>query len=156
MATARRHGLVLALFALLTVALSWPLALQLTTHVPGIPQWAFDESTFLWNIWHFKHTVIDQLVSPLHSELIWFPLGIDLILYTYNFFHVAADLLSTDEFTIKAHMKVLGYERIPGKPAERVVAYRRLRDDLGHADDIMAAAQPALVTVAEPATDYKE
>ena len=43
-----------------------------------------------------------------------------------------------------------------GKPAERVAAYRRLRDDLGHADDIMAAAQPALVTVAEPATDYKE
>ncbi len=91
-ATARRHGLVLALFALLTVALSWPLALQLTTHVPGIPQWAFDESTFLWNIWHFKHTVIDQLVSPLHSELIWFPLGIDLILYTYNFYHVLAAL----------------------------------------------------------------
>ena len=37
-----------------------------------------------------------------------------------------------------------------------LVAYRRLRDDMGHADDIMAAAQPALVTVAEPATDYKE
>src|SRR4029079_3239846 len=24
---------------------------------------------------------------PLHTELIWYPLGIDLILYTYNFFH---------------------------------------------------------------------
>jgi hypothetical protein len=45
-------------------------------------------------------------------------------------------------------MKALGYERIPGKPAERVAAYRRLRADMGAADDIM---QPALVTV-EPAT----
>ena len=76
-----------------------------------------------------------------------------------DFFHVAADLLSTDEFTIKAHMKVLGYERIPGKPAERVAAYRRLRADMGAADDIMqpaAAQQPALVTAAQPATDYQE
>ena len=73
-----------------------------------------------------------------------------------QFIAAAAGLLDTDEATLKARLKALGYERIPGKPAERVAAYRRLRDDLGHADDIMAAAQPALVTVAEPATDYKE
>jgi len=60
----------------------------------------------------------------------------------------AAALLETDADTLKARMKALGYERIPGKPAERVAAYRRLRADMGAADDIM---QPALVTV-EPAT----
>ena len=73
-----------------------------------------------------------------------------------QFIAAAAGLLETDTDTLKARLKALGYERIPGKPAERVVAYRRLRDDMGNADDIMAAAQPALVTVAEPATDYKE
>ena len=73
-----------------------------------------------------------------------------------QFIAAAAGLLETDTDTLKARLKALGYERIPGKPAERVAAYRRLRDDPGHADDIMAAAQPALVTVAEPATDYKE
>ena len=73
-----------------------------------------------------------------------------------HFIAAAAGLLDTDTATLKARLKALGYERIPGKPAERVAAYRRLRDDMGHADDIMAAAQPALVTVAEPATDYKE
>ncbi|MCC6168277.1 MAG: hypothetical protein IT329_13705 [Caldilineaceae bacterium] len=83
----RRHLLVLLLYTLLALALSWPLARHLTTHVPGIAQWAFDESTFLWNIWYFKHALVDTLSSPLHSDLIWYPLGIDLILYTYNYFH---------------------------------------------------------------------
>ncbi len=88
----RTHALVLALYALLTLILTWPLVANLATHVPGVPQWAYDEATFLWNIWYFKDALIDNLATPLHSELIWFPLGIDLILYTYNFFHVAAAL----------------------------------------------------------------
>jgi hypothetical protein len=81
------HGVVLGLYGLLSLVLSWPLALHITTHVPGIAQWAFDESTFVWNIWQFKHSLVDQLSNPLHTELIWYPLGIDLILYTYNFYH---------------------------------------------------------------------
>ncbi|GIK73863.1 MAG: hypothetical protein BroJett021_28510 [Chloroflexota bacterium] len=86
----RRHLFVLTAYTILSILLSWPLIAQITTHVPGVPQWAFDESTFVWNIWYFKHALIDSLQSPLHSELIWFPLGIDLILYTYNFYHVLA------------------------------------------------------------------
>ena len=89
-----------------------------------------------------------------------------------QFIAAAAGLLETDTDTLKARLKALGYERIPGKPAERVAAYRKLRADLGAADDIMAVAdeayrrsdamhpndpaQPALVTVPEPATDYQE
>jgi len=88
----RLHFVVLAGFALLACAMWWPLPLHITTHVPGVPQWAYDEATFLWNIWAFKDAVIDGLRSPLHSDLIYYPLGIDLILYTYNFYHVLASL----------------------------------------------------------------
>ena len=76
----RTHALVLALYTGLTLILTWPLAANLATHVPGVPQWAYDEATFVWNIWAFKDALIDNLASPLHSELIWYPLGIDLIL----------------------------------------------------------------------------
>jgi hypothetical protein len=66
-------------------------------------------------------------------------------------------LLETDTETLKARIKALGYGSIPGKPAERVAAYRKLRADLGAADDIMAVAeQPPLVTVPQPATDYQD
>ena len=74
-----------------------------------------------------------------------------------QFIPAAAALLETDMDTLKARLKALGYERIPGKPAERVAAYRALKADMGHRDDIMQpATQPALVTVAAPATDYQE
>ena len=74
-----------------------------------------------------------------------------------NFVNMAATLLGTDELTIKRRMGALRMNA-PKTPAERVVAYRRLRDDMGNADDIMqpAAQQPALVTVEQPATDYQE
>ena len=66
-----------------------------------------------------------------------------------QFIPTAAALLETDTDTLKARLKALGYGSIPGKPAERVAAYRALKADLGHADDIMqpAASQPSLVTV---------
>ena len=75
-----------------------------------------------------------------------------------QFIAVAAGLLETDADTVKARLKALGYSSIPGKPAERVAAYRKLRGDMGAADDIMAASgtQPSLVTVAQPVTDYQE
>ena len=74
-----------------------------------------------------------------------------------NFVNMAAAFLGTDELTIKRRMGALRMSA-PKTPAERVAAYRRLRDDMGNADDIMqpAAQQPALVTVEQPATDYQE
>jgi hypothetical protein len=75
-----------------------------------------------------------------------------------QFIPKAADLLKTDVETLKARLKALGYGSIPGKPAERVAAYRKLRADLGAADDLMGdvAGQPTLVTVPQPATDYQD
>ncbi|HEY64469.1 MAG TPA: glycosyltransferase family 39 protein, partial [Caldilineae bacterium] len=88
----RWQWLILAIFLGLALLLSYPLALRFATHTPGTDTWAFDESTFLWNIWYFKHALLDLRTSPLHSELIWYPLGIDLILYTYNFFNALVGL----------------------------------------------------------------
>lgn len=76
-----------------------------------------------------------------------------------QFIPVAAGLLETDTETLKTRLKALGYERIPGKAAERVAAYRALKADMGHADDLMAAArQPALVTVDDrrPGAEYQD
>ena len=77
-----------------------------------------------------------------------------------QFIPKAADLLKTDAETLKARLKALGYGSIPGKPAERVTAYRRLRDNMGAADDLMGdvAGQPQLVTVdaTQPGREYQE
>lgn len=86
------HFIVLGLYLLLAVALTWPLVMHITTHLPGSAEWAFDESTFAWNMWWFKFSLLDLQQSPLHTEYIFFPLGIDLVLYTFNFFNAMLGL----------------------------------------------------------------
>jgi hypothetical protein len=88
----RPSWLTLAALTVLALGVSWPLIANFSSRVPGTATWAFDESTFLWNNWYFKHALLDLHVSPLHSELIWYPLGIDLILHTYNFFNALTAL----------------------------------------------------------------
>lgn len=121
----RQHPLVLTLYTLLTLALTWPLVTKLTTHVPGVAQWAFDESTFLWNVWYFKHSLVDQVQSPLHSELIWYPLGIDLILYTYNFFHalIAQPLMLAVNLPFASNMALWASTILSGYGTFLLVSY---------------------------------
>ena len=88
----RAPWLILALFTALALVLSWPVILHLGSRVPGTATWAFDESTFLWNQWYLKHSLLDLHNSPLHTELTWYPLGMDLILYTFNFFNALIGL----------------------------------------------------------------
>jgi hypothetical protein len=84
--------LVAALYLLLALGLTWPLAAHLTTHIPGSAVWAFDESTFVWNMWWFKFSLLDLRGSPLYTDFTFYPLGIDLVLYTYNFFNAMLGL----------------------------------------------------------------
>ena len=88
----RPHRAALALFSILTLALTYPLVTHLTTHVPGSATWAFDEYTFLWSAWWFKTAALNLHSIPLHTNLLFYPLGLDLILYTYNLFHAVLGL----------------------------------------------------------------
>jgi len=88
----RAHLLAITLYTLLAVVLTWPLVLRITTHIPGSAAWAFDESTFVWNMWWFKFSLLDLGHSPLHTGYIFYPLGIDLVLYTFNFFNALLGL----------------------------------------------------------------
>ena len=108
-ASTRATWLALVLFVVLTLILTWPLVAHLSTKLPGTATWAFDESTFVWNIWYFKHALLDLHSSPLHSDLIWHPLGIDLILYTYNFFNalVGMPLLLAFNAVVASNVTVL-------------------------------------------------
>ena len=87
-----QHLAVLGLFLVLSLALGYPLVSRFATHVPGSATWAFDEYTFVWNTWWFKQASVNFLTNPLHTDLLFFPLGIDLILHTYNLFNALVAL----------------------------------------------------------------
>lgn len=87
-----RHLLVLVAYTLLTSLLTWPLTAQLTSHIPGEATWAFDESTFIWNMWWFKHSLLNLGQTPLQTDYIFYPLGVNLTTYTFNLFNAAFGL----------------------------------------------------------------
>ncbi|MBN1658865.1 MAG: hypothetical protein JXA93_10710, partial [Anaerolineae bacterium] len=88
----RFHLIVVALYAVLALVLTWPLARYLFTHVPGSYNWAFDEYTFVWNSWWFRYSLFNLDQNPLYSTHIFYPLGISLVLYTYNLFNALISL----------------------------------------------------------------
>lgn len=92
MRTARAAALIV-LFGALAVLLTWPLATTLGTHVPG--KAADDNVNFLWNLWWMREALATG-VSPLHSDLLFAPFGVDLVLHTHSALNAltAATLLS--------------------------------------------------------------
>ncbi|MGC8837574.1 MAG: interleukin-like EMT inducer domain-containing protein [Anaerolineae bacterium] len=88
----RKDLLALALLGALAVVLSYPLPLHFTTHVPGSPTWAFDEFTFVYNLWWFKHAALDLHANPLYTDYIFYPLGTSFVLYTYVLYHALVSL----------------------------------------------------------------
>ncbi|MBU1879954.1 MAG: glycosyltransferase family 39 protein, partial [Chloroflexi bacterium] len=83
------HAAILAAYVLLTLALTWPLVLRINTHVPGRN---VDEYAFLWNIWWFKYAIFDLGASPLHTNYTFYPLGVNLALYTLGIFNDVVSL----------------------------------------------------------------
>ena len=75
----RRHLTVLAIYTLLSLLLTLPLALRLTTHVPGD---GIDDPALAWNLWWLKHSLIDRQINPFASQWMFYPIGINLAFYT--------------------------------------------------------------------------
>jgi hypothetical protein len=88
----RIHILVLALYAAVAVVATWPLVRHFGTHLPGSATWAFDEYTFVWNMWWFRYSLLDLGQNPLYSSHTFYPLGVSLVLYTYNLFNALLSL----------------------------------------------------------------
>ena len=88
----RIHLLTFAAYLLLALGLTYPVITNPARLVPGSDTWAYDEYTFLWNIWWFKHSLLDLGSNPLYTGYTFYPLGAPLVLYTYNFFYCALGL----------------------------------------------------------------
>lgn len=122
----RIHLWALLLYSLLAVAMTWPLVAQITTHVPGSDTWAYDEYTFLWNIWYFKHALIDQLSTPLHTDLIFYPVGMGLVMYTFNLLAAALALplhLATGNIPLASNLINLASTALAGYGTFLLVLY---------------------------------
>lgn len=80
----RQHLLALMLYLAATVIFTWPLTLNLTTAIPGD---SFDGWQNYWNQWWIKQALIDRIVNPLFTDLLYYPTGVSLYFHTLNPFN---------------------------------------------------------------------
>lgn len=75
---ARAHLLAILGYAVLTLVMTYPIALNLVSQVPG----GGDAWQHIWNLWWVKHALLDLHTSPYHTNLVYYPAGANLYFHT--------------------------------------------------------------------------
>ena len=78
------HGVVLLGYLLLTLVMTWPLAAQFTTAIPGD---SFDGWQNYWNQWWVKVALVERIQNPYVTDLLYAPTGVSLYFHTLNPFN---------------------------------------------------------------------
>ncbi|MCC6455058.1 MAG: hypothetical protein IT328_08960 [Caldilineaceae bacterium] len=78
------HGAVLLGYLLLTLLMTWPLAVEFTRAIPGD---AFDGWQNYWNLWWVKVALIERVQNPYVTDLLYYPTGVTLYFHTLNPFN---------------------------------------------------------------------
>lgn len=76
--------LALVGYALLTLALTWPLAKYFGRAIPGD---GFDGWQNFWNLWWVKQAVLVEHTHPWFTDLLYYPTGVGLLFHTLNAFN---------------------------------------------------------------------
>ncbi len=75
----RKYLWILALYTLLGLLLTWPMAAHFATHVPGD---GIDDPSLVWNLWWVKYALVDRPQNPFTCTWQFWPIGINLAFYT--------------------------------------------------------------------------
>jgi len=63
------HAAVLAAYVVVAIAFSWPLPLNMSTHLTGVP--GGDTGVYVWNQWVFRHEVVQEGHLPYFTDRIF-------------------------------------------------------------------------------------
>ncbi len=72
----------LVAYILLAIVLTYPLILNFTTHVPGDGS---DDPALAWNLWWVPHAIINLGQSPIYTNYMFYPIGLNLAFYTLTY-----------------------------------------------------------------------
>jgi hypothetical protein len=75
------HSMIIGGFVLLAIALTYPLILHLTTHIPFdgvLPPSISEHWISTWGFWFIKHVAVEEKRWPFSSDVIFYPRGVDL------------------------------------------------------------------------------
>ncbi len=78
----RADAYALVAYIVLALLLTFPLATRLTTHVAGDGS---DDPALAWNLWWVPHASINLNTSPIHTDYMFYPIGLNLAFYTLTY-----------------------------------------------------------------------
>ncbi len=77
-----QHLLFLGLYSLLTLTFVWPVLPHLGVVTPG--DFPVDRNQYLWNMWWFRHALLDLGTNPFHTDLLYHPYGTNLFVHAFS------------------------------------------------------------------------
>jgi hypothetical protein len=77
-----RHAIALGSYLVLVILLTYPLILYFQTHVPGQ---GVDDPAQTWSLWWVRYALLNLGISPLTTDYLFYPVGINLVAYTPTF-----------------------------------------------------------------------
>jgi hypothetical protein len=86
MNTKRQSVLILIVYGLVSVAMTWPVAAQLGTHLPGGGD---DVWVHQWTFWWVKESIVKGY-NPLYTHLLFYPEGVSLATHNFAWLNIAA------------------------------------------------------------------
>ncbi|MGE5358898.1 MAG: hypothetical protein ACM3NQ_07740 [Bacteroidales bacterium] len=107
------HLLPCAFFAGLALLWTWPLALHLTTAIPGKPG---DNYSFLWALWWMRRALSAAGTGFFHTDYLFFPFGTSLVNQSHTALpaFVAATVLGPLSIVTAQNLLLLGYVFLNG------------------------------------------
>jgi len=78
----RADFFALGAYFALAILLTFPLVLHLGTHVPGDGS---DDPALAWNLWWVPHALVNLNTSPIYTDYMFYPIGLNLSYYTLTY-----------------------------------------------------------------------
>ncbi len=102
-------GWIAAGYVLGGLLMTYPLPAVWLQEVPGPPE---DNLQGLWNLWWVKRSLLSGQ-SPLRTDLLYYPQGVDLSLHTFSFFNTVLGILLQPLFGLVGTYNVLWFLSFP-------------------------------------------
>ncbi len=135
--TKRTHILIFTTYLLLALALTLPTATHLGTFLPGD---GGDDPAIAWNLWWVKFALLNQPQNPFFTNMMFYPLGINLAFYTHTLLNglTALPLLLNFGTVAASNLHLFFTFAAGGYGAFLLTRYLLVRE-FRHGDDIWAA-----------------
>jgi hypothetical protein len=78
----RRDLVILVIYLLLAILLTYPLITHFDSFGPGH---GVDDPAQTWSLWWLKYSTLNLGISPLYTDYLFYPLGMNLVAYTSTF-----------------------------------------------------------------------